>query len=149
MDILGKTGREYAWVEPDDKIYTASQSAGILKSNKIPGLEGLAKGINNYIPGYEFGRGVAAEWSSSGSSSSGRGRGDGGSSREGSAAVANPLEEEKKDPRYDPNTLKIRDILERYYTILQKIDDITRAVEKFAKVADRAWGQDRIKAIEK
>jgi len=24
MDILGKTGREYAWVEPDDRIYTAA-----------------------------------------------------------------------------------------------------------------------------
>lgn len=140
MDILGKTGREYAWVEPDDKIYTAVQSAGILKSNKIPGLEGLAKGINNYIPGYATSVGSTdnpSSGSSGGSSSGGSGRGGGSSA---------PTE---KDPRYDPNTLKIRDILERYYTILQKIDDITRAVEKFSKVADRAWGQDRIKAIEK
>jgi len=147
MDILGKTGREYAWVEPDDKIYTASQSAGILKSNKIPGLEGLAKGINNYIPGYA--KAVGSTDNPSSGSGGGGSSGGGGRSRGGSAAAANPLEEEKKDPRYDPNTLKIRDVLERYYTILQKIDDITRAVEKFAKVADRAWGQDRIKAIEK
>lgn len=138
MDVLGKKGREYAWVEPGDRIYTASQSAGILKSNKIPGLEGLAKGINNYIPGYEIG----ADWNNSGSSGGGS-SGGGGRSRGGGGT---PTE---TDPRYDPNTLKIRDVLERYYTILQKIDDITRAVEKFAKVADRAWGEDRIKAIEK
>ncbi len=138
MDILGKTGREYAWVEPTDRIYTASQSAGILKSNKIPGLEGLAKGINNFIPGYEIG----ADWNNSGSSGGGSSSG-GGRNRGGGGTPA------ETDPRYDPNTLKIRDILERYYTILQKIDDITRAVEKFSKVADRAWGQDRIKAIEK
>ena len=146
MDILGKKGREYAWVEPDDRIYTASQSAGILKSNKIPGLEGLAKGINNFIPGYDFGRGAAAEWSSSGSSSSGGGGGGGGGGEKsrgggGGAAV-------EKDPRYDPQTLKIRDVLERYYTILQQIDNITKAVERFSKVADRAWGRERIRAIE-
>lgn len=143
MDILGKTGREYAWVEPDDRIYTASQSAGILKSNKIPGLEGLAKGINNFIPGY--GVGLTGKSTDQSSSGSGGGGSSGGGGRSSSGAAA-PTE---KDSRYDPNTLKIRDILERYYTILQKIDDITRAVEKFSKVADRAWGQDRIKAIEK
>lgn len=145
MDILGKTGREYAWVEPDDKIYTASQSAGILKSNKIPGLEGLAKGINNFIPGYATSFQVQSNGGSNdkgGSSSGGSPSGSGGRSRGGGTPT-------EVDPRYDPNTLKIRDVLERYYTILQKIDDITRAVEKFAKVADRAWGEDRIKAIEK
>lgn len=142
MDILGKAGREYAWVEPDDKIYTASQSASILKSNKIPGLEGLAKGINNFIPGYAVGEHVGGTDHTSSDGSGGSSGGSGGRSRGGGTPT-------EVDPRYDPNTLKIRDVLERYYTILQKIDDITRAVEKFAKVADRAWGEDRIKAIEK
>lgn len=140
MDILGKTGREYAWVEPGDRIYTASQSAGILKSNKIPGLEGLAKGINNFIPGYVTG--ATTDWGSSGSSGGGS-SGGGGRSRGGGGGAA-----AEKDPRYDPKTLKIRDVLERYYTILQQIDNITKAVERFSKVADRAWGRERIRAIE-
>ena len=135
MDILGKTGREYAWVEPDDRIYTASQSAGILKSNKIPGLEGLAKGINNFIPGYEIG----ADWNNSGS-------GGGGSSGRGGSGGGGKGD---KDPRYDPNTLKIRDILERYYTILQQVDDITKAVEHIGKAIDRGWGQERIRNLER
>lgn len=143
MDILGKKGREYAWVEPDDRIYTASQSAGILKSNKIPGLEGLAKGINNYLPGHAAGEHVGGTDHTS--SGSGGGGGNGGSRSRGGGAAA-PAE---KDPRYDPNTLKIRDVLERYYTILQQIDNITKAVERFSKVADRAWGRERIRAIEK
>ena len=132
-DLLGKKGREYTWVEPTDRIYTATQTASILGRNNIPSLEGLAKGISNYIPGYRTG----ADWNNSGSSSSSKGGGGSGGG------------EDKKDPRYDPNTLKIRDVLERYYTILQKIEDITRMVEKFAQVAERAWGKDRIKAIEK
>ena len=135
MDILGKTGREYAWIGPDDRIYTASQSAGILKSNKIPGLEGLAKGINNFIPGYEKG----ADWNNSGS-------GGGGSSSRGGSGGGGKGD---KDPRYDPNTLKIRDILERYYTILQQLDDITKAVEHIGKAIDRGWGQERIKNLER
>ena len=146
MDLLGKTGREYTWVDPSDKIYTASQTASIIGSNNsIPQLDALSKGINNFIPGY-FTAGESRSTSintDKGGSGSGGGGGSSGSRSRGGGEAA------EKDPRYDPNTLKIRDILERYYTILQKIDDITRAVEKFAKVADRAWGQDRIKAIEK
>ena len=140
-DILGKKGREYTWVEPTDRIYTASQTASILGKNNIAAFEGLAKGIRNYLPAYGGGARageVGADWNRTSSSSNkgGVGGGTGGA-------------EEKKDPRYDPNTLKIRDVLERYYTILQKIEDITRAVERFSKVAERAWGKDRIKAIEK
>lgn len=143
MDILGKTGREYAWVEPGDRIYTAQQSAGILKSNKIPGLEGLAKGINNFIPGYAPGDIVGGTNHTSSSSGGGGGGGGGEKSRGGGGGAA-----AEKDPRYDPKTLKIRDVLERYYTILQQIDNITKAVERFSKVADRAWGRERIRAIE-
>lgn len=58
-------------------------------------------------------------------------------------------EEEEKDPRYDQLLLKERDLVERYYTILQQIEDITQAVDRFAKVADRAWGEERVQAIEK
>jgi len=147
MDILGKKGREYAWINSDDRIYTAFQSAGILKSNKIPALEGLAKGINNFIPGYFTGGDaintpISTDQGSSGSG--GGGGGGGGRSRRGGGTAAT-----EKDPRYDPQTLKIRDVIERYYTILQQIDNITKAVERFSKVADRAWGRERIRAIER
>ena len=144
MDILGKTGREYAWVEPDDKIYTASQSAGILKSNKIPGLEGLAKGINNFIPGYVTSLNVESNGGSN--DKGGSGSGGGGSSGRGGSGGGGKGD---KDPRYDPNTLKIRDILERYYTILQQVDDITKTVEHIGKAIDRGWGQERIKNLER
>jgi len=62
----------------------------------------------------------------------------------GTAAAA-----EETDPRYDMYTLKERDMITRYYTILEQIDNITQAVEHFAKVADRAWGEERTRAISK
>ena len=139
MDMLGEHGREYAWVDPSDRIYTASQTASILSNNNIPELQRFAQGFNNKIKGYFTGGDAPGMGTQEGSSG---GSGDGGGGDGGGAA-------EEKDPRYDPNTLKIRDILERYYTILQQIDDITRAVEHFAAVADRAWGVERTKAIEK
>jgi len=37
--------------------------------------------------------------------------------------------------------LKYRDVVERYYTILQQIQDITDAVTRFSEIADRAWGK--------
>ena len=40
-------------------------------------------------------------------------------------------------------------MITRYYTILEQIDNITQAVEHFAKVADRAWGEERTRAISK
>ena len=53
MDLLGRHGREYAWVEPDDKIYTAAQTASILGSKRIREMiNAHAAGINNFIPGY-------------------------------------------------------------------------------------------------
>lgn len=140
MDLLGKTGREYTWVEPSDRIYTAAQTASIIGSNNsVPQLEALAKGINNFIPGY------ATAVASTDHTKTGPGSGSGSSSRSSSSSSSSSSD---KDPRYDPYTLKLRDVLERYYVILEKIDDITRAVEKFSAVADRAWGKDRIKAIE-
>jgi len=62
----------------------------------------------------------------------------------GSVAGAAAAAAAEEDPRYDPNTLKERDIVTRYFTILQQIDDITRETEHFGKVAERAWGEERI-----
>ena len=143
-ELLGKKGREYAWVEPNDIIYTAAQTASILGSNNIPALQALAKGINNYIPGYSDGDvsfdGVRTDGPMIATNS---GWGSLGSGKEESTST-----EEPTDPRYDENTLKIRDILTRYYTILEKLDDIIAAIDRFATAADRAWGEDRIKLIE-
>ena len=160
-DLLGKKGREYAWVNPGDRIYTATQTASILGSNNIPLLDGLAKGIRNHIPGYGGSttiNGVTYSLNSStqGGGSTNREAGSYNLMQAAKAAEADwnknggyyaGAKKKKTDPRYDPNTLKARDVIERYYTILQQIDDITRAVEHFAAVADRAWGKDRIKAI--
>ena len=143
-DLLGKRGREYAWINPGDRVYTATQTAGILGNNSIPALQGLAKGIRNHIPGYYT---PPVKTSTDKTITEGQYSSD--PAKGGSGGDSSNSSDKKKDPRYDPNTLKIRDVLERYYTILQKIEDITRAVEKFSKVADRAWGKDRIKAIEK
>ena len=157
-ELLGKTGREYTWVDPDDRIYTATQTTSILNNNNIPALEGLAKGIQNYIPGYAS---SFASRVSSGASLGGRYAvstqkingswgpvADWGGSSSGGGGGSSGGEEEWKDPRYDPNTLKIRDILERYYTILQQLNVIAHAVEHISKVVDRGWGQERIKALQ-
>ena len=133
MDVLGQHGREYAWVEPDDKIYTAAQTASILGNKKIAELQNFAEGINNFIPGYE--RGVGADWNNSG----GGGTAYAGSSSGGKA--------EEEDHRYDPQWLQYRDTVERYYTILQQIEDITNAVTRFSEIADRAWGKQRQDAL--
>ena len=60
---------------------------------------------------------------------------------------SNSGEQKKKDPRYDPNTLKIRDILERYYVVLQQLNVIAKQLEHIGKVIDRGWGQERITAL--
>ena len=146
MDIVGQHGREYVWVEPSDRIYTAAQTASILGNHSIEELQGFAEGFNNKIHGYF--KGPSTDWGGS-TSSGGGGGGYGGGGDSGKVSEGSLEKEEPVDPRYDPYTLKERDIITRYYTILQQIDDITRAVEHFGKVADRAWGQERLKAIEK
>jgi len=121
MDLLGKHGREYAWVEPNDKIYTAAQTASILGSKKIREMiNGFSSGINNFIPGYASafdvgnnGYGTQLGSSSGGGDYSGGGGGGGG----GGETVPTQLTAENH--RFDANWLKYRDILERYYTILQ------------------------------
>ena len=163
IDMLGQHGREYTWVNPNDIIYTAAQTASILGNNDIEWLEGFAKGFNNkikgYAPGYERSDTgtttqpsdftFAANTDNPGgvNGPSGIGEAVRRGALEGTKAGMAAAAEEAKDPRYDPNTLKERDIVTRYFTILQQIDDITREVEHFGKVAERAWGEERIQAI--
>ena len=160
-DLLGKKGREYAWVEPSDRIYTATQTAGILGNNNIPALEGLARGIKNYIPGYAIKSTLqpyydplskdyvipAGGHPRSRPTATAKAEETGGDWPKSGGYYGGGGAAPKKDPRYDPNTLKIRDILERYYTILQQIDDIARELEHIGKVVDRSWGQERISGL--
>ena len=149
MDLLGKHGREYAWVEPNDRIYTAAQTASILGSKRIRALTALAQGINNFIP--NFG---AGSWEGSGTelgSSSGGGNsgGGGGGGFGGGGGEAGPQEVVAENHRYDANWIKYRDVLERYYTILQQLEDLANELQCFANLADRAWGKERVDNIEK
>ena len=152
MDLLGKHGREYAWVEPDDKIYTAAQTASILKDEKFKETLGFASGINNFIPGYYVGLIQNKNGSSVGTlgSSDGGGGGysGGGRSYGGGGEPESAIDMSPQNHRYDPNWLRYRDVLERYYTILQQMDDIAQALSRFAELADRAWGKERIQNLE-
>lgn len=49
----------------------------------------------------------------------------------------------KKDPK------KSKDEIERYHEIKEEMDDLARATEKAAKAKDHAFGDDKVKAIEK
>ncbi len=149
MDLLGKHGREYVWVEPNDKIYTAAQTASILGSKKIREMiSAHAAGINNFIPGFAKGDPIAST-DYSGSSSGGGGSGGGSISFGGGGGDAAEAELTAENHRFDANWLKYRDILERYYTILQQLEDLANELQRFATLADRAWGKTRIDNIEK
>ena len=149
VDMLGQHGREYTWVNPDDIIYTAAQTASILGNNNIEWLKEYSKGFNNKIQGhFDTNKGAAADWNANAGTS-----GIGEAVRRGAysgtyGGMMAAEEEEEKDPRYDINTLKERDILTRYFTILQQLDDINREIDRYAKTADRAWGEERITAIQ-
>lgn len=160
IDMLGRRGREYAWVNPGDIIYTAAQTASILGNNNIAWLDGFSKGFNNKIRGYSAGGSVnwdiAGETGMTGDGSwtpannySGNSGSVGKAAYSGgkAGALAGMEEAEEKDPRYDMYTLKERDIITRYFTILQQLDDITREITYFANQAERSWGQDRVNAI--
>ena len=150
MDLLGEHGREYAWVEPSDKIYTAAQTASILGSKKIREMiDAHASGINNFIPGY-FGSIGNSYGTSTGTLGSPSGGGDSGGGRGYSGGGGEPVQviTEDQNHRYDSQWLKYRDILTRYYTILEQLQDIVQELSRFAELADRAWGKERQKDIE-
>ena len=144
MDLLGKHGREYNWVEPTDKIYTAAQTTSILGDKKIKEMIHFANGINNFIPGFDGGMVGAMGESGAGTQLGSSGGGGGGRPTSFGPAEAS---DELENHRYDPNWLKYRDILERYYTILQQMENLANALARVAELADRAWGKQRQEAI--
>ena len=133
-ELLGKKGREYAFVGPNDRIYTANQTRKILNNRHTEDLNMLARGINNILPGYA---------KSLGADQIG-GKGSGGNDKSG----GNSSKKDDKDPRYD-NSIKLRELLERYYTILQQLDNIVKQLERIGKAVERSWGVERVRAIEK
>ena len=139
MELLGQKGREYAFVNPNDRIYTADQTRKILSNMHTSDLDMLATGINNILPGYIEG----LDGPDNGNTQKGGSKGGSGSKSDGSSGKKND-----KDPRYD-DSLKIRDILERYYTILQQLDNIIKKIERIGQAVERAWGEERIRNIQK
>ena len=117
--ILGANGPTYAYVEKDDVIFTAEQTEDILSSNPT---------LSN-IPGFSGGYGVGGASSSEnnyndniwqGGSGSGSGGGD--------------------DEDWEPD---------RYVVILEQIADLQREYARLAAAKDRAYGADKIKALDK
>lgn len=124
MTMLGTNGPTYAYVEKDDIIFTADETEDILKTT--PNL--------NNIPGFEWGIGSSSNiessaygkdniWSGYGNSSGGSGGGSGGSSEE----------------EWEPD---------RYVVILEQLQDLQREYSRLVKAKERAFGADKIKAID-
>ena len=117
--MLGVNGPTYAYVEKDDIIFTADETKDILKTN--PNL--------NNIPGFQWGIGGSKNivstaygkdniWDGYGDAS-----GDSGSG----------------DDDWEPD---------RYVTILEQLQDLQREYARLAKAKDRAYGADKIKALD-
>ena len=117
--ILGANGPTYAYVEKDDVIFTAEQTKDILSSNPT---------LSN-IPGFSGGYGVG------GASSSEHNYNDNiwqGGSRSGGSG--------SDDEDWEPD---------RYVVILEQIADLQREYARLAAAKERAYGADKIKALDK
>ena len=120
--MLGENGPTYAFIEKDDIIFTADETKDILRTT--PNLDN--------IPGFEFGIGDSPNIESSAygndniwsgyKSSSGGSNGSGG-------------EEEEWEP-------------DRYVVILEQLQDLQREYSRLIKAKERAFGADKIKAID-
>ena len=117
--MLGINGPTYAYVEKDDIIFTAEQTKDILKTNPT---------LTN-IPGFSEGNlweGLSPSSHGYGTVSSGGGSsgGDGGSG----------------DDDWEPD---------RYIVISEQLQDLQREYTRLAKAKERAFGADKIRAIDK
>ena len=124
MTMLGTNGPTYAYVEKDDIIFTADETKDILKTtpnlNNIPGFEWGIGGSSN-IESSAYGKDNI--WSGYGNSSGGSGGGSGGGSEE----------------EWEPD---------RYVVILEQLQDLQREYSRLVKAKERAFGADKIKAID-
>ena len=121
MTMLGVDGPTYAYVEKDDIIFTADETEDILRTT--PDL--------NNVPGFEWGIGGSSNIVSSAYGNdniwSGYGDSSGGSGGSG--------EEEEWEP-------------DRYVVILEQLQDLQREYSRLVKAKERAFGADKIKAID-
>lgn len=120
--MLGVHGQTYAYVEKDDIIFTADETKDILKTT--PNLDN--------IPGFEWGIGGSNNIESSAYGDdniwSGYKGSSGGSSGDGS-----------EDDDWEPD---------RYVTILEQLQDLQREYARLVKAKERAFGADKIKALD-
>lgn len=120
MTMLGVDGPTYAYVEKDDIIFTADETKDILKTT--PNL--------NNIPGFEWGIGDSSNIVSSAYGNDNIWNGDkdsGGSSGGGG------------DDDWEPD---------RYVVIMEQLQDLQREYARLVKAKERAFGADKIKAID-
>ena len=124
MTMLGTNGPTYAYVEKDDIIFTADETKDILKTtpnlNNIPGFEWGIGGSSN-IESSAYGKDNI--WNGYGNSSGGSGGGSSGGSEE----------------EWEPD---------RYVVILEQLQDLQREYSRLVKAKERAFGADKIKAID-
>ena len=121
--MLGINGPTYAYVEKDDIIFTAEQTKDILKTNptltNIPGFSGGTEG--------DLGAGTVSGSHAYGTINSG------GSSSGGSGGGS-------EDDDWEPD---------RYIVISEQLQDLQREYTRLAKAKERAFGADKIRAIDK
>ena len=123
-ELLGTKGETYAYVEKDDIIFTADQTEDILRNTpNLKNVPGFLIGQNNSLPA-----GVHA-------TSSGYGNiWDSGKSG-GSSGGAGGAEEDDWEP-------------DRYVVIMEQLQDLQREYERLNKAKERAYGADKIKALD-
>ena len=123
--ILGANGPTYAYVEKDDVIFTADQTKDILSSNPT---------LSN-IPGFDGGKdtyGVGGASSSEHNYNDNIWQGGSGSGSKGGSGG--------EDEDWEPD---------RYVVILEQIADLQREYARLAAAKERAYGADKIKALDK
>lgn len=120
--ILGANGPTYAYVEKDDVIFTAEQTEDILASNPT---------LSN-IPGFSEGYGVGGASSSEHNYNDNIWQGGSGSGSKGGSGG--------EDEDWEPD---------RYVVILEQIADLQREYARLAAAKERAYGADKIKALDK
>ncbi len=120
MTMLGVDGPTYAYVEKDDIIFTADETKDILKTT--PNL--------NNIPGFEWGIGDSNNIVSSAYGNDNIWNGDKGSG--GSSGGGG-------DDDWEPD---------RYVVIMEQLQDLQREYARLVKAKERAFGADKIKAID-
>ena len=123
--MLGVNGPTYAYVKKDDIIFTAEQTEDILRTtpdlNNVPGFS-ESKGMSGATTGVSSMYIKDNIWDGYGGTSSG-GSGEGGDG----------------DDDWEPD---------RYVVIMEQLQDLQREYARLVKAKERAYGADKIKALD-